>query len=629
MMSSAHAYRASLAVLRREPHQVPRSSGSAVTLSAAYSLACGLDFIQGTISFPLKFTTTSRTRLCGAASFNSLNSTGCSDNGFVDHQEPKEEQPMETLMHIFAPMIVFVYHCFDRIVINGYISMLSRPENVVYFFQNVLAQSCITKEVLGSRTKHYNHWVEAYAQNHDIPMEWAEKNVRKEDYVRPKLKAMKRENRFGVYFILKSMEQGSTFRSAEPKYPTKDRNYRLIKKTRSRFTHYYFFIRDEILGPVSIRVASYLPFQTTCYLNGHSFIEQELLRSGIPYRKDDNAFVSVQDISALQDAADRLSPKIIRERIEYWTLIVGPKFSKREQQAMNLRRFYAISQIEYCHNFIFRRNFPIRKLFERSCELGFFSMTADKLSNIFGWRITHRFRGKLQTVLERIEQAHHTFRAYFKNSYVKQYEKLRTFLRMEVCSNHLPDLRIKKSVDNLDAVRRCSIQILDRFATIQARSLNAHFDFPLLQKLSLPVTCKNTCIAGIKIHNTRMIRLMEVVMHAGMSLNGWSSRTIHDLVVEAYQLPHYSLNQLRYDLRKMKAHDLIQRNGKQYSYILTEKGVKVATMFVLFHKRLCGPLANSLFNHRSNKFFIANGNLEKAYHKADDYIEKITELLAA
>ena len=629
MMSSAHAYRASLAVLRREPHQVPRSSGSAVTLSAAYSLACGLDFIQGTISFPLKFTTTSRTRLCGAASFNSLNSTGCSDNGFVDHQEPKEEQPMETLMHIFAPMIEFVYHCFDRIVINGYISMLSRPENVVYFFQNVLAQSCITKEVLGSRTKHYNHWVEAYAQNHDIPMEWAEKNVRKEDYVRPKLKAMKRENRFGVYFILKSMEQGSTFRSAEPKYPTKDRNYRLIKKTRSRFTHYYFFIRDEILGPVSIRVASYLPFQTTCYLNGHSFIEQELLRSGIPYRKDDNAFVSVQDISALQDAADRLSPKIIRERIEYWTLIVGPKFSKREQQAMNLRRFYAISQIEYCHNFIFRRNFPIRKLFERSCELGFFSMTADKLSNIFGWRITHRFRGKLQTVLERIEQAHHTFRAYFKNSYVKQYEKLRTFLRMEVCSNHLPDLRIKKSVDNLDAVRRCSIQILDRFATIQARSLNAHFDFPLLQKLSLPVTCKNTCIAGIKIHNTRMIRLMEVVMHAGMSLNGWSSRTIHDLVVEAYQLPHYSLNQLRYDLRKMKAHDLIQRNGKQYSYILTEKGVKVATMFVLFHKRLCGPLANSLFNHRSNKFFIANGNLEKAYHKADDYIEKITELLAA
>jgi hypothetical protein len=528
-----------------------------------------------------------------------LNSIGCSDNGFVDNQEPKEEQPMEILMQIFAPMIVFVYHCFDRIVINGYISMLSRPENVVYFFQNVLGQSCITKEILGSRTKHYNQWVEAYAHNHGIAFEWAEKGVRKEDYVRPQLKAMKRENRFGVYFILKSMEQGSTFRSVTPKYPTKDQNYRLIKKNRSRFTHYYFFILDEILGPMSIRVASFLPFQTTCYLNGHNFIEQELLRSGISYRKDDNAFVSVRDVCALQSAADRLNPQIIRERIEY------------------------------CHNFVFRRSFPIRKLFERSCELSFFSMTADKVSNIFGWRIPRTFKGKLQTVFERMDQAHHTFRAYFKNSYVKQYEKLRTFLRMEVCSNHLPDLRIKKSLDNLDAVRHGSTQILDRFATIQARTLNAHFDFPLLQRLSLPVLCKHTTIAGIKIHNTRMIRLMEVLMHAGRSLNGWSCRTIHDLVVEAFQLPHYTLTQLRYDLRKMKAHGLIERNGKQYSYVLTEKGVKVATMFVLFHKRLCGPLANSLFNHRPNKFFMANGKLEKAYHKADDYIEKITKLLAA
>lgn len=603
MSFHSYTYRASLAVLRRTDPSAPRSSGSDGPSSA------------GDISERF--------------SFYRLNSIGCSDNGFADNQEPKEEQPMETLMQIFAPMIVFVYHCFDRIVINGYISMLSRPENVVYFFQKVLAQSCITKEILASRTKHYNRWVEAYAQNHNIPIEWAEKNVRKEDYVRPKLKAMKLENRFGVYFILKSMEQGSTFRSVTPNYPTKDPNYRLIKKTRSRFTHYYFFIRDEILGPMSIRVASYLPFQTTCYLNGHGFIEQELLASGIPYRKEDNAFVSVQDVSALQRAADRLDSTIIRQHLEYWTLIVGPKFSKREQQAMNLRRFYALSQIEYCHNFVFRHNFPIRKLFERSCELGFFSMTADKLSNIFGWRITRKFKGKLQTVLERIDQAHHTFRAYFKNSYVKQYEKLRTFLRMEVCSNHLPDLGIKKSLNHLDAVRLCSFQILDRFATIQARSLNAHFDFPLLQRLSLPLRCKNTPIAGIKIDNTRMIRLMEVLMHAGMSLNGWSSRTIRDLVVQAYQLPHYTLTQLRYDLRKMKAHGLIERNGKQYSYVMTEKGVRVATMFVLFHKRLCGPLANSLFNHRPNRFFIANGKLEKAYHKADDYIEKITELLAA
>jgi hypothetical protein len=33
---------------------------------------------------------------------------------------------------------------------------------------------------------------------------------------------------------------------------------------------------------------------------------------------------------------------------------------------MNLSRFYAITQIEYCRNFIFKRHFPIHKIFERS-----------------------------------------------------------------------------------------------------------------------------------------------------------------------------------------------------------------------------------------------------------------------
>ena len=30
---------------------------------------------------------------------------------------------METLMQLFGSMVIFVYHCFDRIVINGYLSI--------------------------------------------------------------------------------------------------------------------------------------------------------------------------------------------------------------------------------------------------------------------------------------------------------------------------------------------------------------------------------------------------------------------------------------------------------------------------------------------------------------------------
>jgi len=265
---------------------------------------------------------------------------------------------METFTKLFGSLLVFVYHCFDRVVIHGYLSGLSRPGQVVHFFRDIVGEKVIDKAVLSRRTGEYQGWVEAYARKQGIPIEWAEAKVRKEDYVRPAHGRMRRANRYGVYFILKSMEQGQTFRSTVPKYPTNDPNYRILGRQRSRFTHYYFYIDDEVLGPMSMRIGSFFPFQATYYLNGHNFIERELNREKVAFRKNDNAFVKVSDVAALQAAADRLTPPVIQKRLDYWTLRLGPSFSKRERAAMNLSRFYAMNQVEYCRisfsNGIFR-----------------------------------------------------------------------------------------------------------------------------------------------------------------------------------------------------------------------------------------------------------------------------------
>jgi hypothetical protein len=366
---------------------------------------------------------------------------------------------MELFARLFGGLLLFVYHCFDRLVIHGYLSGLSRPEQVVYFFREVVGVPAITKEVLARRTHDYQNWVEAFARNHHIPCEWAEAGVRKQDYLQLPLRRVKKRNQHGVYFILKSMEQGSTFRSSAPKYPTADPHYRLLARQRSRFTHYYFYLREPVLGPMVMRVASFFPFQTTYCLNGHSFIENELNRQGIAFRKSENAFLAVEDPHPLQAAADRLTPEVIRQRLEHWTLVLGPKFSRRERATMNLRRFYAVRQVEYCRNFIFKRHFPIHRLFERSCELGLWRLTAHKISEIFGTRVTRRLRGKLHTTLEQIEHGHHIFRAYWKNGFLKQYEKFATFLRHELCSNNLADFGLKKGLEHLTAVRQKFSQI--------------------------------------------------------------------------------------------------------------------------------------------------------------------------
>jgi hypothetical protein len=538
---------------------------------------------------------------------------------------------MELFTRLFGDLLTFVYHCFDRIVIHGYLSGLSRPEQVVHFVRHVLDIPVVSKELLSRRTDDYRSWVEAFARNHKVPIEWAEKGLRKEDHVLPALRRMEKRGAYGVYFIFKSMEQGRTFRISVPKYPTQDPNHRILAHQRSRFTHYYFYIRDEVLGPIIVRVASFFPFHATYWLNGHSFIERELERAGIAFRKDDNAFLAVDDVAALQAAADRLSPAIIRKQLDYWTLILGPKFSKKERGQMNLSRFYAIAQIEYCRNFIFKRHFPIHKIFERSCEIGLWRLTANRISEIFGVRLHKRLRGKLATVLDQIEHGHHVFRAYWKNAFLKQYEKFSRYLRNELCSNNLRDFGLKKGLDHLDAVRKRFQTITDRFAGFQAECLNVHVDFPLLQRLALPITIGSVRYPGIKIHDARIIRLLEVLLHGGTTVGGWTAKQIHQAVLTTFQLSPktYGLNQLRYDLRKLKGHGILERDGARYAYRLTSKGVQVALLFLFFHKRLCGPLAHSRFHHQPDPEHRPNSKLEAAYHKADAAIQNIVDLLAA
>src|SRR6266496_1550616 len=543
---------------------------------------------------------------------------------------------METFCKLFGSLLAFVYHCFDRIVIQGYLPLLTRPEHIVHFFRDLHGIYPITKQALAQRTKEYQGWVEAFARNHRIPIQWPspdmkKKGIKKEDFVRPYGLAMERRKRFGVYFIFKSLEQGPTFRSAPPKFPTDDPDYRILRRQWSRYTHYYFYIRDEVLGPMAMCVGSFLPFQTTYYLNGHHYIAGELQRRGVRFRKDDNAFLWVSDVEALQAAADRLSPDIIRKRLDYWTLVLGPKFSKKDRAAVHLRRDYSLNQVECCRNFLFRRNFPIHKIFERSCELGLFRLTADKIAQIFGVRKHKRIRGKLHSMLEKLDHGHHVLRIYCKSLVARMYEKFATFLRLEICVNRLKDLGLKKGLESLNALRQKLVVMTDRLAGFEADLLNVHVDFPLFQRLALPIPSGRGKIPGIKIQDTRMMRLMEVLLHGGSQLAGWRTAQIHQAIRAAFDLSAdaYTLTQLRYDLRKMKGHGLLERDGKRYSYRLTEKGKRVPAMFVLFHQRICGPLANSLFHHRPERTAKPPAKIETAYHKADAAIQKLVDLIAA
>ena len=81
---------------------------------------------------------------------------------------------MESFSTLFGSLLALVYHCFDRIVIQGYLPLLTRPEHIVHFFRDVHGIAPITKQVLAQRTTEYKEWVEAFARDHGVPIAWAD-----------------------------------------------------------------------------------------------------------------------------------------------------------------------------------------------------------------------------------------------------------------------------------------------------------------------------------------------------------------------------------------------------------------------------------------------------------------------
>ena len=498
---------------------------------------------------------------------------------------------MDRFLQLFGHFVQFSYACWDRIVLRGYYPQLQRPENIVHFFRDVCGIAPITPAVLAQRTSTYRRWLESFVGHHRIPILTAPKGIRKEELVAPYYRSFKEHE--GVVVILKSMEQSSTYVSYEPRYTAPSgADYRLIKRAAKRFLHYYFYVLDPIMGPMSLRVASYLPFSVSCFMNGHSYVAEELRRAGVPFRMQDNAIVRCADPDLLNTIAERLDERILQQRASYWATRLAPRFSAREHAICQLDYQWSVAQIEFARDVIFHRRARLRALFQRAVEIGVALGGATQTRHLFGRRINRRYQGKLETVLERRDEGFPVLRSYYKSSYVKQYEKGNLLLRTETCLNDTYHLNIGRKLANLPDLKQRLAATTDRYLEQQAELLDSTVDTGALAKLATPVTCGTRRVPGIKLHDDRVIRLLETLLYTGGLLGNWTTRELQARVLARHRLSEndYTLGQLRYDLGKLRAHRLAERIGTSRRYRLTADGVRLGALLVKIRTRLLGPI---------------------------------------
>jgi hypothetical protein len=543
------------------------------------------------------------------------------------------DHPVDQLSAVLGQAVQFVYTCWDRIVLNGYLERLQRPEYLVHFFHDVVGIACIEPAVLEQRTNAYKAWVRRITDEQGIPVLSATRGTRKEELVMPYYRRLKGTQ--GVACVLTSLEQGRTFVSYTPRWKlaSGDANYRQIKACRKRFLHYYWYVLDPVMGPMSVRVASYFPFNVTCYLNGHSFVAQELTREGVRFRKADNAFLGVADVATLQATADRVSAALLQRRCTYWVRRLVPVFSPVERAALAPGYRFSMAQMELATDVIFKRSAPLKALFQRACELGVLVGGAERTSQLFGRRITHHYQGKLQTVLGQREIGHPVMRWYYQTSFAKQYTRGDQhgdrILRTETCSNDTYHFGVGRRLDNLPLLRDKLMATNERCLALQAELLASPVDTGQLAALAAPTLIGQRRIPGLKLHDDRLIRLLETLLHPGGFVGHWTTRELHARILARHQLTdgNYRLGQLRYDLSKLRAKGLVERIGTSRRYRLTPLGLKLGVLLVKLRTRLLGPLATLVTNTNPHHPPARHNSVDAAFREVETALDHLSVAL--
>src|SRR5436190_16515829 len=256
----------------------------------------------------------------------------------------------------------------------------------------------------------------------------------------------------------------------------------------------------------------------------------------IDFRQCSNAFLQCGRPERLQQLADTLTAKDLSNCGQKWLARFTPFFSERERKQAGCQHRLFFSQVEYCDNLIFRRRAALDNLGERLLDANRTIGQPDKITVIFGRKVTKHYRGKLQTEIEDMSLPNPVIRSHYGNGFIKQYVRDHLILRTEAASNNVNDYGVKKAVENLPVLQKALSAINDNYLSVQQDILETFVDRGQLRKLAEPsITATGKRIPGLKLDHPRQLALMHALVrfaHVAAG-NTFTTAEIHHAVPEA------------------------------------------------------------------------------------------------
>ena len=510
------------------------------------------------------------------------------------------------------------YRCFDRILLNGLIQPFQQPERVVGFFNTYRRLYPVTRQLLHGIADHFQKWLKGWTENARVPVLDAPKG-RRDEFVEPYFKRAKPD---AIVVVLKAREPARIMIAIGDK--TTDRWH--LELSQRWVVQYNVYINDARWGRMFVRMCPYLPFSARVCLNQHHWLANRMREDGIRFQQCANAFLNCAAPKRLQELADSLTAQDLVTCGQKWLARLTPFFTRREREHAGCEHRLFFSQVEYCDNLIFKRRAALDNLGERLLDANRTIGRPDKITTIFGRRVTKSYQGKLQTEIEDMNLPNPVIRTHYGNGFIKQYVRDHLILRTEPTTNNVNDYGINKAVENLPALRKRLSEITDNYLNVQQDILETFIDRGQLRQLTQPtVTSTGRRIPGLKLDHPRQLALMHALVRFAHIAAGstFTTAEIYPHVIKALGCApkEFTFASLRYDLSKLRAKGLIAKLPRSRRYQLLPCGYSICLVFLKLFERIYAPLAAGILSPIKSDVHLQpdkRSHLDRLYQRVVD-----------
>ena len=455
-----------------------------------------------------------------------------------------------TAAEVLSGHVSLEVRCIDRVLLTFRQPRLQYGQGIHGFFCYHRGNQFASSALMLPMTEHFAADIRHYIDTRGLDLVRFAKGQSKDQVAKEYLAG--HDGGEQILFAGVAQEKARIWRTSRRRDAVTGKRYPWLYQDQAMVNHWYFYGFDAGFGPFYVKFCGYFPFTGQIYFNGHEYAKRQCRKEGIAFTSLDNAFGTVSDAAAVQ-------------QIEFSTTMALDR-------PLNGRIFFG-------------------QLIRDNLDIG----RPDKVNLVFGRTI--RQRGKSRTP--------GTFRTqvitagtcpyiylFYKKTQVKQYLKERRALRTETTLNQPRDLGIGKELTNLAAMAKAGYAANRRLLDAERISHDPAAGTAALEALTSPViTTTCTRVPGMRFPDPRVQALLAACCALALRPAGFTSRDLRQLLAPQLGKDPEDMTggQISYDLRRLRAHQIIERIPHSRGYQLTADGLSTALFFTRLTRRVIIP----------------------------------------